>query len=129
MSAKVDPEQVLAFKADEAQSFCTERDAIIYALGVGFSTDPLNNEELAYTYELHDDFKVFPTYCTCLHKSDIFKVHINESRKRFSLPAQVYPSSIQWCYFMANKESKSSNPFKPIQSMSLEERSQILLIR
>jgi 3-hydroxyacyl-CoA dehydrogenase/3a,7a,12a-trihydroxy-5b-cholest-24-enoyl-CoA hydratase/multifunctional beta-oxidation protein/peroxisomal enoyl-CoA hydratase 2 len=74
MSGKIEPEKVLAFKPEPSTSECLDRDAILYALGIGYSHDPLNNEELQYTYELHDEFKVFPTYCTCLHKNDLFKV-------------------------------------------------------
>ena len=74
MTEKIIPEKVLAFEAEPSISVCTERDAILYALGIGYSQDGQNQEDLAYTYELHEDFKVFPTFCTCLHKADLFKV-------------------------------------------------------
>ena len=31
----------------------------------------MNLEDLAYTFEYHDEFKVFPTYCTVLHGIDL----------------------------------------------------------
>lgn len=34
----------------------------------------MNAEELPLTYELHEDFRVFPTFATCAHRTDIFKV-------------------------------------------------------
>jgi 3-hydroxyacyl-CoA dehydrogenase/3a,7a,12a-trihydroxy-5b-cholest-24-enoyl-CoA hydratase/multifunctional beta-oxidation protein/peroxisomal enoyl-CoA hydratase 2 len=70
----IDPTKTLGFETEEVKALCTDRDAILYSLGIGYSQDPMNAEELAYTYELHDDFKVFPTYTTCLHRSDLFKV-------------------------------------------------------
>jgi hypothetical protein len=40
-------------------------DAIIYALSIGFSQNPTNAKELAYTYENNADFKPFPSICCC----------------------------------------------------------------
>lgn len=31
----------------------------------------MNLEDLAYTFEYNDEFKVFPTYCTVLHRTDL----------------------------------------------------------
>jgi hypothetical protein len=39
----------------------TDDDAILYALGVGFSQDPLNKSDLRYTFENADDFGPFLT--------------------------------------------------------------------
>ncbi|CBZ53221.1 putative peroxisomal multifunctional enzyme [Neospora caninum Liverpool] len=49
----------------ESRTSHTPRDSIIYALGVGCSQDPLNDIDLAYTYEQHGDgFKVIPSFAT-----------------------------------------------------------------
>ena len=42
-------------------------------LGIGFSKDPMNDKDLKFTYELKDDFSVFPTFATCLHRTDVFE--------------------------------------------------------
>ena len=72
----LDPQKVIGFETEEVKVLFNERDSILYSLGIGYSKDPLNAEELALTYELHDDFKVFPTFATCAHRTDIFKVDI-----------------------------------------------------
>ncbi len=47
MSGKeVDVKKMLTFKFSETKDKFTNRDAIIYALGLGYSQDPLNMEEL-----------------------------------------------------------------------------------
>lgn len=48
-------------KGEIEQTFnYTSRDLILYALGIGVSTDNLDN--LRYLYENHPDFAAFPTY-------------------------------------------------------------------
>ncbi|CAD8047968.1 unnamed protein product [Paramecium primaurelia] len=69
----IEVNKAIGFETEEVKALCTDRDAILYSLGIGYSSDPMNAEELTYTYELHEDFKVFPTYTTCLHRTDIFK--------------------------------------------------------
>lgn len=72
----IEVNKAIGFETEEVKALCTDRDAILYSLGIGYSSDPMNAEELSYTYELHEDFKVFPTYTTCLHRTDIFKVKL-----------------------------------------------------
>lgn len=72
-SKQINPEKAIGFKTKEVQSAITARDAIIYALGVGYSQDPLKEADLPFTYELHENFKVFPTYGTCIHNTDLFE--------------------------------------------------------
>jgi peroxisomal enoyl-CoA hydratase 2 len=47
---------------ESSTSSITVRDAIIYALGIGYSEDPLNKQHLNFTYENSEDFKICPTY-------------------------------------------------------------------
>ena len=50
----------LALPPVEVTQAYTERDTILYALGIGLGADPLNPTELAYVYE-GCDLKVLPT--------------------------------------------------------------------
>lgn len=70
----IEASKAVGYVTDEVKTTCTDRDAIIYALGIGYSINPKTLDDLVYTYELHEDFKVFPTFATCLHRTDIFKV-------------------------------------------------------
>ena len=42
----VDPNLCIGYKMSGTTSEITSRDAILYALGVGYSKDPLNQKEL-----------------------------------------------------------------------------------
>jgi len=37
----------------------------------------LKLEDLKYTYELKDDFSVFPTFATCLHRANVFEALVS----------------------------------------------------
>ncbi|MCY3779635.1 MAG: MaoC/PaaZ C-terminal domain-containing protein [Chloroflexi bacterium] len=39
-----------------------ERDAVLYALGIGAPSDPLDADELKFVYECSNDFQVLPTF-------------------------------------------------------------------
>lgn len=43
---QVIPEKCLGYKMGSADAEITARDAIVYALGVGYSKDPLNKDDL-----------------------------------------------------------------------------------
>ena len=55
----IDYERIMAL-TKSARHEWTEKDAIIYALGIGLAQDPMNREELKFVYE--DGLKVFPTF-------------------------------------------------------------------
>ena len=60
----IDPEKLLALKIPDIEhSFC-EKDAILYALGVGMGRDPSDARELAFVYEKHQ--KILPTFALVL---------------------------------------------------------------
>jgi hypothetical protein len=44
-------EKLLALKIPEVAQTYTEKDAILYALGVGLGHDPTNTDELPFVYE------------------------------------------------------------------------------
>jgi 3-hydroxyacyl-CoA dehydrogenase/3a,7a,12a-trihydroxy-5b-cholest-24-enoyl-CoA hydratase/multifunctional beta-oxidation protein/peroxisomal enoyl-CoA hydratase 2 len=49
------------------------KEAILYALGIGFSRDPYNQDELMFTYELHKKFRIFPTFACVFAKMDLLE--------------------------------------------------------
>ena len=61
-SDKVDVAQALSYKFPPADFNYTERDAILYALGIGAAADQMDDKELKFTYENHPEFQVFPTF-------------------------------------------------------------------
>lgn len=60
---KVVPEKVIGYQFDKNvyDNVLSWKDSIIYSLGIGFSRDPMNEDDHKFTYELKDDFSVFPT--------------------------------------------------------------------
>ena len=57
-------EKLLALDIPEVAQTYTEKDAILYALGLGLGRDPLNTDELPFVYE--KEFKVLPTFAVVL---------------------------------------------------------------
>jgi acyl dehydratase len=60
----IDPEKLRNWKFEEVRHNYVERDAILYALGLGLGRDPLNAKELNYVYE--KDLVVLPTFAVTL---------------------------------------------------------------
>src|SRR3954452_4937011 len=60
----IDYDKLLALKIPEVVQTYTEKDAILYALGVGLGHDPANADELPFVYE--KNFKVLPTFAVVL---------------------------------------------------------------
>ncbi len=54
-------DKVIGFKINKEELFLSNQDCILYALGLGFSEDPLNKEHLNFTYENAENFQAFPT--------------------------------------------------------------------
>ena len=46
MATKLNPNEVIGHLVEPTKTVCTERDSILYALGIGFSLDPLNEDDL-----------------------------------------------------------------------------------
>jgi acyl dehydratase len=57
-------DKLLALKIPEVVQTYTEKDAILYALGIGLGHDPANADELPFVYERN--FKVLPTFAAVL---------------------------------------------------------------
>src|SRR5262249_7391056 len=59
----IDVDAALGYEFPPLTTQYTERDLALYALGVGAGTDPLDQKDLQYVYELHGDgFRTLPTY-------------------------------------------------------------------
>src|SRR6476646_7739331 len=57
-------EKLLALKIPEVEHNYTQKDAILYALGLGLGYDPMNEAELAFVYE--KNLKALPTFALVL---------------------------------------------------------------
>ena len=57
----IDPSKTLGKVICDKEFHYTNELCMLYALGIGFSRDPLNEEDLKFTYELDDDFTTFST--------------------------------------------------------------------
>ncbi|MCE9524404.1 MAG: MaoC family dehydratase N-terminal domain-containing protein [Alphaproteobacteria bacterium] len=55
---------LMSLKSDSDEFTYTDRDTMLYALGVGMSRDPMNEDELRYTYE--NDLKTVPTLASVI---------------------------------------------------------------
>lgn len=60
----IDYDQALALDIPEIEYTYTEKDTILYALGLGFGHDPLDPTQLAYVYE--SGLRAFPTMAVVL---------------------------------------------------------------
>ncbi|MBR9909987.1 MAG: 3-alpha,7-alpha,12-alpha-trihydroxy-5-beta-cholest-24-enoyl-CoA hydratase [Gammaproteobacteria bacterium] len=60
----INPETLQNWSFTDVQHAYTERDTILYALGLGLGRDPMDAGELAYVYE--QDLKVIPTFAVTL---------------------------------------------------------------
>jgi acyl dehydratase len=58
----------MALKAEGKEFSYDERDTMLYALGIGMGSDPMNREELAFVYE--KDLKVMPSQATVVAFDD-----------------------------------------------------------
>src|SRR6478752_8882918 len=56
----IDYDRLLALEIPDVEHSYTEKDAILYALGLGLGQDPLNEDELAFVYE--KNLKALPTF-------------------------------------------------------------------
>jgi acyl dehydratase len=56
----IDPEELLALRIPDTEQTYSEKDVMLYALGVGLGHDPLDARELAFVYD--KTLKVLPTF-------------------------------------------------------------------
>lgn len=72
-------DKVIGHKLDLEETIITSEDSILYALGIGFSSDPLKKQDLQFTYEFSDSFKVFPTQMGTLSLNNFSKLFFYSS--------------------------------------------------
>jgi acyl dehydratase len=60
----IDYDKLIALNIPDVEQTYSDRDTILYALGIGLGHDPLNEEELAFVYE--KNLKALPTYVMAL---------------------------------------------------------------
>ena len=60
----IDYDKLLALEIPDAEHTYTDKDTILYALGVGLGQDPLDPKQLDFVYEKH--LKALPTYAAML---------------------------------------------------------------
>jgi len=68
----LDPRHLLGLKARAERAAWTERDAILYALALGFGRDPGRAGELPFVYE-GGGLRVVPTFASALARSPFLK--------------------------------------------------------
>lgn len=56
----IDPRKLVSLKIPDSVQSYTEKDVMLYALGIGLGHDPMDGRELAFVYE--KNLKVLPTY-------------------------------------------------------------------
>jgi hypothetical protein len=67
------PEKCIGYEMSRTTVSYKASDTILYALGVGASADPMNTEDLNFTFELAENFKVLPTFAVVMGSfNDIF---------------------------------------------------------
>jgi len=57
----IDYDKLISYDIPSCEQTYTERDVMLYALGVGVGLDPLDRSELSFVYE--KDLQVLPTMC------------------------------------------------------------------
>ena len=60
----IDYDKLLALKIPEAEHTYTDKDTMLYALGVGLGHDPLDARQLDFVYE--KNLKALPTFAAVL---------------------------------------------------------------
>lgn len=61
----IDYDHMMSLRTEKRQFRYTDREAMLYALGVGFGRDPLHGPELKYVYET-PDMRTVPTFATVI---------------------------------------------------------------
>lgn len=61
----IDYEHMMSLKAEGEEFTYTDRESMLYALGVGFARDPMDEQELKYVYETQD-MRTVPTMATVI---------------------------------------------------------------
>ena len=58
----IEPERIIGTKLSSDNFEVSSHAWILYAIGIGFSSDNLDLRDLKFTYEKHKEFSTFPTF-------------------------------------------------------------------
>lgn len=73
-SDKLIPSKVIGFKSPLFNWNIKPDETMLYALSLGFNENPLESKHFKFTYELADDFSVFPTYPSVIPVNNIIDI-------------------------------------------------------
>ena len=62
----IDYDKLMAWPFGQVEQSYTAKDSILYALGLGLGADPLDSDQLRYTFEEADGFAALPTMAVVL---------------------------------------------------------------
>lgn len=83
------PENVIGIKTEKTEKVLTERDAILYSLGLGISEDPYKESDLDFTYEFSENFKIFPTLLATFPLRDATQLLLDNPNVPFFNPMSL----------------------------------------
>lgn len=61
---KVIKEKVIGFQIEKQTHFLDVKKALLYNVSLGYSNEPMNKEDLEFTYELAENFRINPSQVT-----------------------------------------------------------------
>jgi acyl dehydratase len=77
----IDYDQMMQARSSGLEASYGDREVMLYALGVGFQRDPMNEAELPFTYE--NDLQVVPTFATVIPRGVAGPGGVDEGAKIF----------------------------------------------
>ena len=72
--SRVVPRLARNYKIGTFTKRLTQEEAILYALSVGCSYDPMNKDDLKYTYENREDFEIIQSLTSQFSVLDLEKI-------------------------------------------------------
>lgn len=73
------PDKVIGIKSEKQEISLSEKDTILYSLGIGISTDPYKESDFEFTYEFGEKLKIFPTQFATLPLKDAVDLLISNN--------------------------------------------------
>lgn len=71
---------------------------MLYALGIGFSTDPLYESDFKFTYELSEGFVPFPTVSSVIGNFSLFEDLDKIEFPKFNKMGLLHGEHSTYCY-------------------------------
>jgi acyl dehydratase len=70
-SKVLNEKRTIGFKSQVMEFPIDPKETIIYALSIGFNEDQMNKKHFKFTYELSDEFSVFPSFVSVIPIKDL----------------------------------------------------------